>query len=56
MNSPLFLLEFLLFNGVALAWAGWELWSIRRSKDEPPKESASEPKSPSAEAARHPER
>lgn len=31
--NPLFLLEFVLFSGVALAWAGYEFWSARPSKD-----------------------
>jgi hypothetical protein len=30
--NPLFLLEFLLFDGGALAWAVWEYWQIRPSK------------------------
>lgn len=33
--NPLFLLEFVLFSGVALAWAGYEYWSARPKKDEP---------------------
>jgi hypothetical protein len=50
--SSLFLMEFLLFDGAALAWAGWELWSVRPSQD-PPK--AKEPTS-SDGSPRHPER
>ncbi len=26
-----FLIELARFNGVALGWAGWQLWSVRRS-------------------------
>ncbi len=32
--NPLFLLEFVLFSGVALAWAAYEFWSARPDKDE----------------------
>lgn len=32
--NPLFLLEFVLFSGVALAWAGYEFWSARPRQDE----------------------
>lgn len=32
--NPLFLLEFVLFSGVALAWAGYEFWSARPKKDD----------------------
>jgi hypothetical protein len=31
--NPLFLLEFGLFSGVALVWAGYEFWSARPTKD-----------------------
>lgn len=51
MNS-LFLMEFLLFDGAALAWAGWELWSVRPSKDQP---TEARPLPSSEDAARHPE-
>lgn len=34
--NPLFLLEFVLFSGVALAWAGYEYWSARPKQDETP--------------------
>jgi hypothetical protein len=30
--NPLFLLEFVLFSGVALIWAGYEFWSVRPRK------------------------
>jgi hypothetical protein len=50
-----FLLETGLFEGAALAWGIWELWSLRRRKDETPtsKPAAAEnlPKAPG-----HPER
>jgi threonine/homoserine/homoserine lactone efflux protein len=51
MNS-LFLMEFLLFDGAALVWAGWEIWSVRPGKDQA--ETAKKP-SPSRETPRHPE-
>ena len=50
MNS-LFLLEFLLFDGAALAWAGYELWTVRPSKTK----SAPEDKPESKDIPRHPE-
>jgi hypothetical protein len=31
--NPIFLIELILFNGVALAWAGYEFWSVRPRKD-----------------------
>ncbi|MBC7770048.1 MAG: hypothetical protein H7124_14795 [Phycisphaerales bacterium] len=31
--NPLFLLEFVLFSGVALAWAGYEYWTVSRKDD-----------------------
>lgn len=34
--NPLFLLEFVLFSGVALAWAGYEYWSVSRKDDSSP--------------------
>ncbi len=51
MNS-VFLMEFLLFDGAALAWAGWEIWSVRPGKDKA--ETAKMP-GPSNETPRHPE-
>ncbi len=51
MNS-LFLLEFLIFDGAALAWAGYELWSVRRSKWEP----ETRDEIASKDSSRHPER
>ncbi len=50
--DTLFLMEFLLFDGAALAWAGWELWSVRPSQDE----AAKKRDAASKESARHPER
>jgi hypothetical protein len=34
-----FLLEYLFFSLAALAWAGWELWSVRRPRgsEKPPR-------------------
>jgi hypothetical protein len=31
-NNTVFLLETLLFEGGALAWAAWQLWSVRPDK------------------------
>ena len=31
--NPIFLIELFLFNGAALAWAGYEFWSVRPGKD-----------------------
>lgn len=39
-----FVIEALLFTGAALAWAGWELWSLRRER-----------KRDASRQARHPE-
>lgn len=44
--DPLYLIEFLLVAGMVLAFCAWELWSVRRSKNEPP---------PTEDRARHPE-
>jgi hypothetical protein len=30
--NPLIVFELLLFNGVILAWAGYEFWSVRKRK------------------------
>jgi hypothetical protein len=51
----LLLLEFLLFDGAALAWGGWELWSLRRSKWENPADSENAASGRSEDAPRHPE-
>ena len=45
--NPLFLLEFVLFSGVALAWAGYEYWNARPTKDDAA--------SPPEDDTRHPE-
>lgn len=34
-TNALFFSELLIFSGIALAWAGWELWSIRPGKTPP---------------------
>jgi hypothetical protein len=52
MNS-LFLLEFLVFDATALAWAGYELWSVRKSKWE--EDDADKADERSNETPRHPE-
>lgn len=49
--NPLFVFEILLFNGVILAWAGYEYWSVRKSKSEPRDSS----KSPPPDEPGHPE-
>jgi hypothetical protein len=51
--NPIFLMEFLLFDGAALAWAGWEIWSVRPGKDNAEPEKRAQP---SNETPRHPER
>ncbi len=51
MNS-LFLLEFLVFDATALVWAGYELWSVRKSKWD---EDEADKTDPSNEPPRHPE-
>lgn len=33
--NPLIVFELLLFNGVILAWAGYEFWSVRNRKSDP---------------------
>jgi hypothetical protein len=35
-SNPVFLIEFLGFAGIGLAWALWQLWTVRRRKDVPP--------------------
>lgn len=45
--NPLFLLEFVLFSGAALAWGAYELWTVRSVKDKTP--------SAPSDDARHPE-
>jgi hypothetical protein len=54
MNT-IFLMEFLLFDGAALAWAGWELWSVRPSQDAAAKKRDAASKAASKDAAGHPE-
>jgi hypothetical protein len=54
-SNGLFLMEFLIFDGVALAWAGWELWSLHRDKSKPKAKSGAEPPPASDETPRHPE-
>ena len=46
-TNVLFVFEILLFNGVILAWAGYEFWSVRKSKTESksqPSDEAGHPK------------
>ncbi len=50
--NPLFLFEILLFNGVVLAWAGYEFWSVRK-KPEP--EAHPAPQSPPPDEPGHTE-
>jgi hypothetical protein len=51
VSHPIFLLEFLLFDGAALAWAGYEIWSVRPTKDK----AAEKKDAASEESSRHPE-
>lgn len=51
MNT-VFLIEFALLDVAALSWAGYELWSLRRSKWPDDKK---KPDKPSEEPPRHPE-
>lgn len=44
--NPLFLLEFVLFSGVALAWAGYEFWSARPNKGDAPSTPPDDPRHP----------
>jgi hypothetical protein len=55
--NPLFLMEFLVFNGAALGWAGYELWSLRREREKDAAEDAAKAAAEAAskESARHPE-
>ncbi|MDX2237950.1 MAG: hypothetical protein NW203_10340 [Hyphomonadaceae bacterium] len=42
--NTLFILELIIFNGVVLAWAGYEFWSVRRKpKPSPPKDEPGHP-------------
>ena len=54
-GNPVFLIELLIFSAAALAWGGWELWSVRRSRDakDPPAPKPSD--SASADDPGHPE-
>ncbi len=59
--NKLFLLEFLIFDGAALTWGAYEIWSVRRSRwPDDPKERPDDAKekmpAPSENAPRHPER
>ncbi len=42
-TNTLFLIEIVLFSGVALAWGIWEYWSVRPGKDAAKKQASSEP-------------
>jgi len=54
-RNYLFFIELLIFNGSVLAWAFWELWSLRKSRrDAKPPETEPDAK-PSQEGTRHPE-
>ncbi|MDP3491845.1 MAG: hypothetical protein Q8R82_01935 [Hyphomonadaceae bacterium] len=44
--NPIFLFELLLFNGVVLAWAGYELWSVRKSVRNKPEPNSTPPDEP----------
>ncbi len=32
-SDSVFLVEFLIFGGAAVAWGVWQIWSVRRGKD-----------------------
>lgn len=32
-TNTLFILELIIFNGIVLVWAFYELWSVRKRKD-----------------------
>jgi hypothetical protein len=50
-----FILELLLFEGAAVAWAAWEFWSVRpKAKADPKAPAASPPES--EDRPGHPER
>jgi hypothetical protein len=40
--NPLFLLEFVLFDGGVLAFCAWQWWTVRPRRDKPKDSSASE--------------
>jgi hypothetical protein len=46
-HNYIFLIELFVFNGAALAWAGYELWTVRTPKEKP--------KSPPPDDTGHPE-
>jgi len=54
-TSTLMFLEFLFFDGVALAWAAWEYWQIRPGKLDKAPESRPSPEDTSPEYSGHPE-
>jgi hypothetical protein len=54
-TSTLMFLEFLFFDGVALAWAAWEYWQIRPGKPDKAPESRPSPEDTSPEYSGHPE-
>lgn len=49
--NPLVIFAFLLFDGVVIAWAAHEFWSVRKPK----RASAEDPKSPAPDEAGHTE-
>ena len=55
MGNIAFLLEFLVFSGAALAWAFWELWSVRDAGTQPGSETK-DGATQSPDASGHPER
>ena len=52
--NALFIAVLILFDGVAVAWAAWEFWSIRKTKAEKAAESGGA-HDISKETPRHPE-
>jgi hypothetical protein len=51
--NPVFMIEFLGFDVAVVAWASYELWSVRRSKF--PDDTEKKDVNPSKDSTRHPE-
>lgn len=54
-RNYLFIIELVIFNGSALAWAFWELWSLRKSRRDAKSPEPEPDAEPSPEGTRHPE-
>jgi hypothetical protein len=53
-TNTLFIFGLVIFDGVAVAWAMWELWSIRPGRKDKADPAAAPPSS--SEASGHPKR